>query len=182
MTEIPSMNSEQVKTQKDYCDFVHALAESASASDRSLEDYLRALWLLIQGHKDSNLSFALCAQLLADALTSPVAPFDNEWLIFKEPPSELSQNQPIQNEYQFLRKMILYQIADLHRISEEGALDAPPHILYMGASRKGGRTWYNFEPQTFLDVALGGMKADPNLTEWDWGGLAIQLWLGQIYE
>jgi len=182
MTEYFSMNTDQVKTQKDFCDFIRALANNASKSDRSLEEYLRALWLLVQKYKNDKLSFALLAQMLADALIAPVAPFDDDWLIYEEPPSELSQNHPIENDFEFLKKMLLYQIADLHRMREEGVLDTPPNILWLGASRKGGETWYNFEPATFLNVALGGIKTDSDNTEYDWSDLAIQLWLGQIYE
>jgi hypothetical protein len=182
MTESTSMNIGQIKTQKDFCDFIRVLAKDASSSNRSLEDYLRALWLLVQKHKNDKLSFVLLAQMLNDALTAPVAPFDDDWLNYEKPPSELSQNHPVENDFEFLKKMILYQIADLHRMREEGALDAPPHILWLGASRKGGSTWYNFEPATFLSIALGGIKTDSDNTEYDWSNLAIQLWLGQIYE
>jgi hypothetical protein len=182
MTEFSSMNTDQVKTQKDFCEFIRVLAKNASSSDRSLEEYLRALWLLVQEYKNDKLSFALLAQILADALTAPVAPFDDNWLNYEEPPAELHQGHPVENDFEFLQKMLLYQIADLHRMREEGVLDAPPHILWMGASRKGGSVWYNFEPATFLGIALGGIKADSDNTEYDWSNLAIQLWLGQIYE
>jgi len=176
------MKTDQIKTQKEFCDFIHLLTKSANGFDRSLEEYLSALWLLAQKHKNDELSFALLAKMLDDAFVTPAPPFDLNWLNYEEPPSELSQNYPVKNKFEFFQKMILYQIADLHRMRQEGVFETPPQFLWLGASRKGGVTWYNFEPVGFLYNALGGLEAGSNNTEYDWGNLAIQLWLGQIYE
>jgi hypothetical protein len=119
---------------------------------------------------------------LAEAVVSPVAPFDLNWLTYKEPPSELSQNQPLEDDFGFVQKMLLYQIADLHQMKDEGVLEQPPHVLWLGTSRKGGQTWYNFEPASFLSCSLGGLRRDAQNTACDWSMLAILLWLGQIYE
>ena len=78
--------------------------------------------------------FYFLAQLLAEALDSSIAPLD-----------ELGQNQPIADDFGFLQKMLLYQIADLHQMKVEGVLAHPPHILWLGASHKGETTWYNFQ-------------------------------------
>lgn len=51
----------QVKTQQDFYNFVQKLAKEASSSERTLEEYLRALWLLVQANKDTQVSFALLA-------------------------------------------------------------------------------------------------------------------------
>ena len=83
------MEANQDNTQKDFCGFVRLLAREASTSDRSLEEYLRALWLLVQEHQDVSVSFSLLAQLLAAALTAPEAPFNEDWLSYESPPEEL---------------------------------------------------------------------------------------------
>jgi hypothetical protein len=60
-----------------------------------LEEYLRALWVLIEKHKNTTVSFALLAQLLADALKQQPAPFDESWLRYESPPEELLENGPV---------------------------------------------------------------------------------------
>ena len=182
MTDQSALNPNLVISQKDFCAFVEGLSKEAHKTERSLEDYLRALWLLLQVNKDAKVSYTLLAQILFQALTSPVAPFENHWLNYTSPPLELGQQQPVEDGFGFLEKMILYQIADLHKMKEEGVLDLPPHVLWLGASRKNGKTWYNFVPSSFLFGAIGGLNTDSDNTDCDWSILAIFLWLGQIYE
>ncbi len=182
MAESNLLDASSVKTQRDFCRFVKELAESNGYSERTLEEYLRALWPLAQANKDAPVSFGLLASVLAEAWVSPIEPFDPEWLSYTDPPAELSQGAQAADSFGFLKKMLLYQIADLHRMKQEGVLDRPPHVLWLGASRKGGRQWFNFIPAYFLRCALGGMDPEANHTDCDWSVLAIFLWLGQIYE
>jgi hypothetical protein len=182
MTNLSPLKPDDVVTLKDFCSFVENLAKESQQSELSLEEYLRAFWLLVQTNQNAKASFTLFANMLSQALTSPIASFDNDWLNYTAPPPEIGYSQPVEDGIGFLKKMLLYQIADLHRMKEEGVLDQPPHILWLGTSRKGGRTWYNFLPSTFLSCALGGLNANSETTDCDWSILAVFLWLGQIYE
>lgn len=182
MTENFSLDANQVKTQQDFYNFIEQLAKAAKNSERSLEEYLRALWVRLQASRDKPVSFTMLAQLLSTALTSTIAPFDPTWLRYKNPPRELSQMKPVEDTFAFAMNMLLYQIADLHQMKAEGILDQPPHVLWLGVNRQGGRTWYNFVPAAFLDAGIGPMRADSQETDCDWDILAIFLWLGQNYE
>ena len=182
MTNSSPLKPIDVVTLSDFCSFVEALANDLQQPERSLEEYLRALRMLVQANQNVNASFALFADMLSRAMTSPIASFDNDWLNFTTPPDEVGSNQTVEDGMGFLNKMLSYQIADLHRMKEEGVLDQEPHILWLGASRKDGVIWYNFEPGTFLSCALGGFDANSEITECDWSLLASFLWLGQIYE
>ena len=182
MTNSSLLKPELVRTLKDFCSFVENLAKASQQSERSLEEYLRALWPLVQENKEAKASYTLFAQMLSQSLTSQIAAFDNGWLEYTSPPPEIGHSQPVEDGIGFIKKMLLYQIADLHRMKEQGVLDQPSHILWLGASRKGGRTWYNFLPSTFLSCALGGLNANSETTDCDWSVLAVFLWLGQIYE
>ncbi len=176
------MNANQVINQQDFCDVARELSEQAASSDRSLEEYLRALWLLVQSNRDTQVTYALLAQILAEALVSPIAPFDPDWLSYENWPTELWQKQPIQDDFAFLQSMLLYQIADLRRMKDEGVLDNRPFVLWLGIHRKNGATWFNFRPSTFLECAFRGLRVDPDSTACDWSSLAELLYLGQIYE
>lgn len=175
----------QITTISDFRRFVKSLVETEADSFKgSLEKYLRSLWGLIQKHKDSSVSYGVLGQLLAEGFTAQPVPFDDNWLRYDAPPEELRARdlKQVKDDYDFVRKMILYQIADLHQMKSAGLLDKSPQELYFGIDSPTGYRWYNFHPASYLDCASQSLMSDSEHTECNWSDLAIFLWLGQIYE
>lgn len=176
-------HTHHIETASDFRAFVEDLAETEAVSYQgSLEDYLRSLWTLIQDQHDDLVSFALLASLLEKAFSTQPASFDKHWLTYTRPPSMVYPNQVL-DDFGYLRDVILYQIADLHRLNSTGDLDKPPHILWLGVqSPTCGHFWYSFHPESYLKSAVQGLSPDSNNFECNWGDLAVFLWIGQIYE
>ncbi len=153
------MQPDQIRTVVDFRTFVRSLATTTAASySGTLEAYLRALWRLIQQQRDVPFSYALFGRLLADAFTTAPLPFDEQWLAYQSPPEELSQHtEQIADDYAFVQEMILYQIADLHRMASAGTLTQPGHILWLGVESPTGHTWYNFQVASFLECASASL-------------------------
>ena len=142
---------------------------------RTLEEYLRALWLLVQAHRQEPVTWAVISELLTAAFSAEPAAFDQSWLRYKSPP--FSQKR---EGFAYLQHMLLYQIADLHRMREAGTLNFDATTLYFGVDSPTGHRWYNFEINGFFECAFSG--AEGNLEESSWENLAELLYLGQIYE
>jgi hypothetical protein len=202
------MRAEDIQTVVDFHRFVSHLVDTAAMSYRgtleaylvdtaamsyrgTLEAYLSALWSLVQQHRTTPTSYALFGQLLADAFTSTPPPFDEQWLTYDAPPEEVGIDPAeVADGFVFVQNLLLYQIADLHRMRAAGLLDQPGHILQMGVTSPTGETWYNCSPVSFLGGAsillpdeLGaGAENDQSVSVCTWGDLASFLWLGQIYE
>ncbi len=182
---VGSVELESVVTFGDYAQFVKALSSSPGASYQgTLEEYLRSLLQAVQQHAGDPPTYRLFAQVLRDAFTAPVLPFDPAWLVVTDPPEFLfqfdSERIPPEDPFAALQTMLRYQIADLHRLQEAGKLDDP--YRYYGIASSTGHTWYNFDPQTFLDCAVASGDSNPSTTDCSWEDLIVTLWLGQIYE
>ena len=173
------MDASQVQTLKDLGTFVSALVEQQEkVYQGSLEEYLRALWKLIQGHQDDTVTFALLAELFQNAFTTVPLPFDKRWLVFSNPPSlDEDHEEFILDDFAVLHQMICYQIADLHLMAQAEMLDQPYIIL--GVDSPTGHRWFNFDPCTYLRCAVQPIGEGEICT---WETLSILLWLGQIYE
>jgi hypothetical protein len=174
-----SMDVSWVKSGHDLCIFVSALLkEQENAYVGSLEEYLRALWGLIQPHQDSLATFALLAELLRDAFTAEPLPFDENWLMYTHPPSLYCESgEFILDDFAILHQMICYQISDLHLMAQAGILNQP--FIHLGVDSPRGHRWFNMlRPFIYLEhgVQCGGE------TTCTWETLALILWLGQIYE
>lgn len=195
------MSQEQaIASIKDFFSALGEILEENSTTNRTLEEYLRSLWALLQKHQDETLTWQLMAQLLKEAFTESPAPFDEAWLVYTKPvemyppiPSDIKINEMgLQQQMQFLREdyavakeMVLYQIADLHRMKEVGTLNLLSNTLYFGVKSPTNQSWYNFDSASFLECANRAC-IDHRWTKEDskcsWGFLAVFLYLGQIYE
>jgi hypothetical protein len=163
---------------------LHTLADVQAAVpwdqpyDRSLEEYLRALWVLVQSHRSEQVSWTLIGSILTDAFTIEPLAFDPQWLQYNEPPLRKNISDP----YAYLQHMLLYQIADLHRMQEAGTLNLSPVTLYGGIDSPTGHRWYNFSTESYFECAFSGAEEGNQSQECDWDSLADLLYLGQIYE
>jgi hypothetical protein len=180
----PRMNADDVKTAADLSIFLEALVESTAPTFRgSLEEYLRALWKLIQEHREDTVSWSLLAHLLADAFITEPATFDEQWFVYTASPRALYQfDEAKEDDYEVIRTMILYQIADLRRMARAGSLDKSATELWLGID-SGSERWYNFTPMTFL----GAASPLTSVGEWEspkcnWKDLARVLMTGQNAE
>jgi len=173
------MEPSHIKTLGDFRTYVLLLAkESATTTLRSLEEYLRALWGLIQQVQAHQVTYALLGRLLDDAFLAEPLPFDENWLHYDEPP-DLDENEHAR-AFSLLQHMICYQIADLHRMAEADLLENK--WRFFGIDSPTGHRWYNFDPSSYLGCAAHGIREGSTSTDADWINLAILLWLGQIYE
>jgi hypothetical protein len=135
----------------------------------------------VQEHRKTRPSHALFARLLTEALAHEPPPFNEQWLNYVSPPDlSFEDSHMVEDDFSYLQHMLLYQIADLHRMGEAGVL-THPHA-YFGLDSPTGFRWYNFHPADYLFCATGGMSKDAPDTQCNWADLAIFLWLGQIYE
>jgi len=157
---------------------------------RPLEEYLRALWALVQIHSGEIVSYSVLVQVVTQALEAPPVSFDSNWLEY----TKLPNRNEIDNDYEYLRATILCQIADLHRMED---MQISPLDRYGGIHLPTGNNWYNFSLNDFLWQAINGFKGHkglfkkslitsvaPNteLDECNWFVLAHFLWLGEYYE
>jgi hypothetical protein len=190
------MEPTDIKTTGDFVRFVTNLAmTTGTESQRSLEEYLRALLRLVEQYPHDAPNFTLVAGLLEEAFTTAPAEFDRDWLIYTEPPLHYpSKGRKVSREktgtgpdaekenFQFLREMLWYQIADLHLMREQGYFEKSPMMLYLGVTSPTNHSWYNFSPESFLKCAVASWDANSQDSTFSWYDLKIFLWLGQIYE
>ncbi|EFH79571.1 hypothetical protein [Ktedonobacter racemifer] len=173
------MDPSQIKTIGDFRRFVLLLADGiASTTPKSLEEYLRALWNLIQQAQAKPVTYALLGQLLQDAFLVEPLPFHEAWLSYDVPP-DLDKDDHEQ-PFSVLQQMICYQIADLHRMVQAGLLEN--EWRFYGIDSPTGHRWFNFDPSSYLQCAPQSIQEDGTSTDASWLDLAILLWLGQIYE
>lgn len=113
---------------------------------RSLEEYLRALYLLAAPHRGTTPTVEQFAGWLESALTAPPLPFDPLWLTCERGVSL--------TEYDGWEACILFQIADLRRMAQGGQLSDPQR--YFGIDSPSGSRWYNFDVLTYLECGVRG--------------------------
>lgn len=139
-----------LRTNRDLYLFLAALTERCG--DRTLEDYLKALWRLAQPDQHQTaLTLPRFAALLEQALTAEPPPFDPAWAqaYLQTPTAEAGHPR--------WQQIILRQIVDLHEMAQTGDLADEQRGFGLDAPR--GLRWYNFEPAGFLECAGAGSFA-----------------------
>lgn len=178
------MDPEHVITVGDYHRFVGWLGRTVAPNYTGpLEQYLRSVLSAATIHHSEPPTFRLLARILTIAFSRPPVPFDPAWLAYTDPPAVVfafDGDPATDASFSALQHMLYYQIADLHRLQDDGILDDP--LRYGGLKSSSGNYWYNFDPQSFLECAAASGRIDAPETECDWDALIITLWLGQIYE
>jgi hypothetical protein len=179
------------KTLDDLLNLIQAtIQDKEDDSFRPLDEYLCALWKLVQQERGSLVTYTLLAKLLTRALKAPPAPFDPDWLKY----TLLPKRRETDHDYDYLSITIQCQIADLFRMK---GMDLSPAQRYGGVWLPTGNAWHNFHVTDYLGQAVAGFRAhnrlfqknlptvigrDPQSTQCDWFILAEFLALGQIYE
>ena len=170
----------------------------------SLENHLLSLWAVIQKYESSAPSYSLFATILAEAFQTQPYQFDEQWLSYENDLAwdykngsfvieeyrndEWVVTENNVNDFEILKHIIFFQIADLHRMNPSQLND--PHN-YFGIDSPTGHRWYNFDAITYWECATAGMEAcldmpdHPRKKSFDkctWATLARLLQLGQSYE
>jgi hypothetical protein len=76
-----------IKNTGDFRTYVLLLANGKGTPIvKSLEEYLRALWSLIQQAQGKPVTYAVLGHLLHDAFSAEILPFNEQWLQYEAPP------------------------------------------------------------------------------------------------
>lgn len=175
---------------------VCALLEQAP--QRSLEDYLLALYHLLPTDESSPCTHQLLLSLLEQAFTAPATAYagqwdnveipvaDDEmvWLKFTNPDVKDHVPKPqIDSSLAFTKQVIQFQVKELHSMRGKQLED---EYRFFGVSSDDGHRWYNFTPVDNLSCGFAGLS--DNLDEAEtpflisWGFLGLWLEMGRIYE
>lgn len=181
------MEISEVTTLGDFRRYVLFLAKGvATTTTRPLEEYLRALWGILQHAQKDSIPFSQLAEALQRAFVADPLPFDEDWLQYTAPPNFITMppSTALADEnntsFSVFQQMICYQIADLHRMAQAGMLENK--FRYLGVRSPTGHSWYNFDPSSYLHCAVQGLVNHDIDETRSWGVFAGLLWLGQIYE
>jgi hypothetical protein len=192
---------QELTTPRQFRNFVlDVLQAHEQTYRRSLEEYLRSLWVLIAQYQNQPVSHTLIGRMIAEAFATEPAPFDQAWLNYEQPLNfsyrdgryvleeldgyEVNIIEDYVDELRILKHTILFQIADLHRLKGNQLVD--PH-RYFGVRSPTGNDWYNFEARDYLERGTGIAIAnrgddDVPFEGCDWVALAGILELGRLYE
>lgn len=140
---------DDLRTNRDLYLFIAELCKQPTA--RTLEDYLKALWLLgLREREREDLPLPRFAALLQEALHAEAPPFDPQWVgRYRLVPAEVPAVGHARWE-----EVILRQIVDLHEMQADGLLDNELRGFGIDAPR--GLRWYNFDPGSFLECGVAG--------------------------
>ena len=177
--------------------FIRGLKEThENAPNRSLEAYLSALWKLASTERPETPTIEQFVHWVEAAFHQEAPSFDQQWL---EIDVTYGRDYDTFDDWESL---ILYQIADLHRMKEAGVFEN--EYRYFGIESPSGAYWYNFDPLTYLECAIrgkyGGYEAEEvivvippaegesadspiyEITSFTWKEFADMLEMGQFYE
>src|SRR5262245_37379516 len=112
--------------------FIRELSETkAVESKQNLEEYLRSVWKLLLEHRNTMPTWELFCNILSDAFDVEPYEFNEEWRSYISSPNLSSiQNSDQIDSFDYLQRMILFQIADLHKMQEANLLEN--NLLYFG--------------------------------------------------
>jgi len=190
---------QELTTPGQFRSFVLAVLDAHKPDyQRSLEEYLRSLWVLVGRNQHQPVSHTLLGHMLAEAFVTEPAAFDPAWLQYEQPldwsyedgryvlKTFVGDEERIiedhVDEFRILIHTIEFQIADLRRMRGNQLEDMNRH---MGLISPTGNDWYNFDVFTYLRCSTRGMVDNSRDTPFegcDWVELAAILELGRLYE
>jgi hypothetical protein len=167
--------------------------------NRDLEEYLAALYALVDQYKEQEMSPELFIQILSEAFTIPPTPFKKEWLNCNTPPHDNGNIRKFTNpifkdnldrtfytniqDIQFTLEVLKFQIAELHKMRDKQLKN---EYRYFGITSETGHEWYNFDPFSNLECGarclLNNSDNEDEDTEINWQTIGILLEDGRIYE
>ncbi len=164
--------------------------------NRDMEEYLLALYKLIENNKTEELTYNLILNLISKAFTSEPVEFNNEWLDYISPPDEDRMRKNFTNPqickqnnqsnisellpYDYTIEVLKFQIAELHKMKGK---QLENEWRYMGIKSETGNYWYNFDPFANLECGTIGMKeCDTDFSSLDWSFFGELLEYGRVFE
>jgi hypothetical protein len=191
----------RIETIKDLHDFVSNLHHQKKEEVKySVEEYLLALWTVINKYRSEDVTGNLLARVIVEAFDVEPAEFNERWLEYNYAYSgwQKDGNQYLPYKYdaaigesyfikrrlsdfELLRDVILCQIADLHRMK-----DSSPSKLTISYQSPTGIYWRIFPLPGVFYYLLGGitqmfeLNPDGSLSESDWADLAILLQFARL--
>lgn len=174
----------------------HISKLSDKYEDRDLEEYLLALFKLIETNRTKELTYDLALGLIGEAFTSEPANFENDWLDCNSAPDENRLSKKFTNPeirenidksntsglspYDFTIEVMKFQIAELHKMKGK---QLENEYRFFGVQSETGNSWYNFDP--FVNLECGARCMEDNDTDFsspDWSFIGELLENGRIYE
>ncbi len=143
-----------------------------------LQDYLRALYKLVQDKKEEQPTLMLFALLLEQSFTAEPLPFCKTWVRHESPPPK----RGLKSDFEYLSYVLEFQIAELKSM-ENGALSNENR--YFGVTSPNGNGWYNFDATMNLECGVRGYLQQTNKTQQNkvtWRTLADILEIGRFFE
>ncbi len=176
--------------------YTHITKLSDKFENRDLEEYLLALYKLIENKRTEELTYNSIFDIISEAFTSESAPFNNDWLDCNSSPdgnrmSKKFTNPEIREQidksntsglspYDFTIEVLKFQIAELHKMRGK---QLENEYRYFGVQSETGNYWYNFDP--FANLECGARCMEDNDTDFsspDWSFFGELLENGRIYE
>jgi len=140
---------EKIGTNRDLYVAITEPLEERKETQRSLEEYLSALWKLGSERKqESQFSVECFFGSLVSAFESTAPEFDESWR------DRYARDVEKDVGFSAWESTILRQIVDLREMKETGTLEK--EMRYFGVSSPRGGYWYNFDPCSFLECATAG--------------------------
>lgn len=135
-------------TNRDLYLAVGGIKERCKESERTLEDYLLALWALCRGYGEQPaLAYDVFVRALDDALTASAPPYG-------EAVHGLPDEAEARHGFAAWEQLIRLQIRDLREMREAGTFEN--EYRYFGVDAPRGARWYNFDPASYLEGAAVG--------------------------
>lgn len=196
------MDIEQIRNARCFYEYVLDMVQRNSLTDRSMGEYLRALWGEIQRYREAPVTYALLAQLLENAYTSDPVPYNDDWKevrrkgwtwdrklkeyvtkVFDRKTGQWIIKERGIDPFEILKMTILQQI------TERFLLENEENELTEEEREKLINDWSNPEPFSFISTGLIAIcpdketREDPQSDEYlSWGDIAAFLSIGQVYD
>ena len=136
----------KLRTNRDLYRFATELCRRRADSDRTLEQYLLRLWLLLSERVSARpLTLAEFANLLDASFAGTIPAVPGDW--FQALPLAADDDRQ-------WHSTLAHQIVDLREMYTAGILD--DEMRYFGVDAPRGGRWYNFDPRTFIECGITG--------------------------
>lgn len=196
------MEIEQISNAWYFKVYIFDMIQRYSLTDRSMEEYLRALWGEIQRHRKDPVTYTLLARMLENAYTSDPVPYDPGWkevrrmgwtwdrklkayiikVFDRETGQWIIKDRGI-DPFEILKTTILQQI------TERYLLEHAENELSTKEREKLINNWSNPEPFTFNSAGVIALCSDMDTQDdpqpdksLSWADLAAYLSIGQVYD
>lgn len=139
----------ELRTNRDLYLAIEALAQEHKSCDRSLEQYLRALFRATKPFADSeSLSLNDFHDVISRSFTTAPQEFDDNW---REQYDALPEDA---TGFAGWQATLIRQIVDLREMDECGTLNN--EYRYFGVASPRKSHWFNFDPAGYLECAMAG--------------------------